>query len=414
VPCNGRMSTTGPHARGCVGSPFLPRAGAARTNDLLYEWSSQLTVWIYSNVERELAAIRGAASINDMSPLSKLEISGPDAAGFVARLVTRDTSGLDVGRAYYAPWCDERGKLVGDGIVFRPGEQLYRISAGSSLVWFEHVAGDLDVQIEDVSEQWGILALQGPNSTALLERATGQSWRDLRFSRIRDTAIAGAPVVVTRQGFTGEVGYELWVGSADACAMWDAIVAAGDGLGLDPAGERAIDVARVEAGLLLCSCEYTTAGPDRVAVVGPIDDGIASPYAMGLGRLVDLDGEAFVGRDALRAEVAAGGPDSLLVGLELDWRALGALAEQAGRLSGVRAEVSWVPLRLQHRGRPAGRATSATWSPTLGKLIAFGSVPRDLAKPGATVDVLWDADGVAGPVPATVVELPFVELRRAS
>lgn len=408
------MSTTSPHANVRVGSPFLPRAAEARTNDLLYEWSSHLTVWIYSDVERELAAIRSAASINDMSPLSKLEITGPDAPAFVARLVTRDTSGLDVGRAYYAPWCDEHGKLVGDGIVFRHEAHRYRISAGPSLAWFEHVAGDLDVQIEDVSEQWGILALQGPNSTALLERATGETWGDLRFSRIRQTTIGGAAVDVTRQGFTGEVGYELWVGRDDAPAMWDAIVAAGEGLGLEPAGERAIDVARVEAGLLLCSCEYTTAGPDGVAVVGPIGDGLASPYAMGLGRLVDLDGEDFVGRDALRAEVERGGPDTVLVGLELDWRALNALAEQAGRPSGVRAEVSWIPAPLRHDGQPAGRATSVTWSPSTGRLIAFGSVARAASEPGTTVEVLWDADGVQGPVPATVVELPFVDIRRAS
>ncbi len=410
------MSTSSlpPGANARAGSPFLPRAAAARTNDLLYEWSSHLTVWVYASVEQELAAIRGAASINDMSPLSKLEISGPDAAAFVARLVTRDTSGLDVGRAYYAPWCDERGKLVGDGIVFRPGEQLYRISAGPSLGWFRHVAEELDVTVEDVSEQWGILALQGPSSTALLERASGEAWGDLRFSRIRETAIGGARVEVTRQGFTGEVGYELWVGAEDAPRMWDAIVAAGEGLGLQPAGECAIDVARVEAGLLLVSCEYTTAGPDGVAIAGPIADGIASPYAMGLGRLVDLDGGDFVGRDALCAEVAAGGPDSLLVGLEIDWRALSALAESTGRPAGVRAEVSWVPLALRRDGAPAGRATSVTWSPTLGKLIAFGSVARGLAEPGTQVEVLWDCDGVRGPVPATVVELPFLELRRAT
>jgi aminomethyltransferase len=408
------MPNTSTPGNARAGSPFLPRAAAARTNDLLYEWSSHLTVWIYTSVEHELAAIRNAASINDMSPLSKLEISGPDAPAFIARLVTRDTSGLDVGRAYYAPWCDEHGKLVGDGIVFRPQEQLYRISAGPSLDWFRQVAGELDVQIEDVSEQWGILALQGPNSTKLLERATGESWDDLRFSRIRETTIGGAAVEVTRQGFTGEVGYELWVGSDDAARMWDAIIAAGEGLGLQPAGERAIDVARVEAGLLLVSCEYSTAGPDRVAVVGPIGDGIASPFEMGLGRLVDLDAGDFVGRDALRAEVERGGPDTLLVGLELDWHALNALAEQAGRPSGVRAEVSWVPVELQHDGQPAGRATSVTWSPSTGRLIAFGSVARGLGEPGTTVEVLWDADGVSGPVPATVVELPFIDLQRAS
>ncbi|HEX5146932.1 MAG TPA: aminomethyltransferase family protein [Conexibacter sp.] len=408
------MSNTAPIANARAGSPFLPRAGAVRTNDLLFEWSSHLTVWIYTSVEQELAAIRGGASVNDMSPLSKLEITGPDASAFIARLVTRDTSGLDVGRAYYAPWCDEQGKLVGDGIVFRPGEQLYRITAGPSLDWFEHVAGDLDVTIEDVSTQWGILALQGPNSTELLNRATGETWDDLRFSRIRETTIGGARVEVTRQGFTGEVGYELWVGADDAPATWDALAAAGEGLGLQPCGECAIDVARVEAGLLLVSCEYTTAGPDRPAVVDPIGDGTASPYAMGLGRLVDLDGPDFVGREALRAEVAAGGPDTLLVGLELDWRALNALAEQAGRPAGVRAEVSWVPLALRRDGKPAGRATSVTWSPTSGRLIAFGSVVRGSTQPGTQVEVLWDADGVQGPVPATVVELPFVELRRAS
>lgn len=397
------------------GTPFFPRTSALTSSQFLYEWSSLLVVDVFSSVERELRAMRETATVNDMSPLYKLEVRGRDAARFVDLLVTKDTTALAPGQVLYTPWCTDEGRLVNDGLVFRVAEDLYRITTDQSIEWFTAVAERFTpgVEVADVSADWAILSLQGPTSRQVLERATGGDWGDLPFSRRRETRIAGAVVDVSRQGFTGELGYELWTSAGDAVPMLDAVLDAGADLGLEPAGSIAVDIARVEAGLVLVSADYSGAGPD-IHSVRYVDGHHASPYAMGMGYLLDLDKPAFVGRDALLAERERGGPGERLVGLDLDWRAVTQLFEAAGRPACVRPEVLWTPLDVRAGGASVGRATSVTWSPTTGRLIGFGVLQDAHADAGARVEVVWDRDGVAGPVPAEVGTLPFVQMRRAA
>ncbi len=397
------------------GSPFFARTSELSNSQFFYEWSELLVSDVFSSVERELRAMRQTATVNDMSPLYKLEISGPDAARLVDFLVTKDTSSLEPGQVLYTPWCSDDGLLVNDGLVFRIAEDLYRITTDQSVKWFGSVAARIDanVEIADVSAEWGILSIQGPSSRRLLERATGDDWTDLAFSRRRETTIGGVNVDVSRQGFTGELGYELWVRSHQAVAMLDAVLEAGTGLGLELAGSIAIDVARVEAGLVLVSADYSGAGPD-VHSVRYVDGYQTSPFAMGMGYLIDLDTHEFVGRAALRADQAEGGPGQRLVGLQLDHHAVSELFKAQGRPACVRTEVLWTPLAAQAGGSAVGRATSVTWSPTTGRLIGFGVLDAAHAEVGNRIEVVWDRDGVVGSVPATVVELPFVRMKRAA
>jgi aminomethyltransferase len=398
------------------GTPFFPRTSTRSGSQFFYDWSSLLVSPVYTSVEDELRAMRETAVIIDMSPLYKLDVRGADAPRFVEQLVTKDTSRLDVGKVLYTPWVTDEGLLVNDGLVFRVAEDLYRISTDQSLQWFRGVAERIgaDVEIEDVSRDWGILSLQGPSSRDILERATGSDWKDFRFSRVVETTIGGSTVELSRQGFTGELGYELWVRAGEALPMLDAILDAGEHHQLQIAGSIAVDIARVEAGLVLVSADYSGAGPDNHSVRF-VPDNAATPAAMGMDYLVDLDKkDDFVGRDALLAERERGGPAHQLVGLELDWRAVSKLFEDQERPALVRPEVHWVPLEARVGGERIGRATSLTWSPTAGRLIAFGILAREHAALGGEVEVVWDRDGASGAVPATVIELPFVKRRRAT
>jgi aminomethyltransferase len=397
------------------GTPFFERTSALAGSQFFYEWSSLLVIDVFTSVEQELRAMRETATVNDMSPLYKHQISGTDAERLVDFLVTKDTSSLHPGRVLYTPWCTEDGLLVNDGLVFRLDEDRYWISTDMSMQWFRAVADQIaaDVVVTDISDDWGILSLQGPASRDVLGRATDEDWSDLPFSRIREATIAGARAYVSRQGFTGELGFELWVDRQDAIPMLDAVLAAGQGPGLQLAGSIAVDIARVEAGLVLVSADYSGAGPDFHSV-RYVDGYPASPYAMGLGYLVDLDKvNGFIGQKALAAEQANGGPGQQLVGLELDWHAVSTLFEAEGRPALVRAEVSWVPFTVTVGGRGVGRATSVTWSPSAGRLIGFGVLDDEVAGSDTPVDVAWDRDGATGTVPAHVTALPFVTRTRA-
>lgn len=387
-----------------TGTPFYPRLSTMTESPLRYEWASLLLIPVFTSIEDELRALREAATITDMSPLFKFEVRGSDAARFIAHLVTKDTARLQPGGAVYTPWCADDGHVIADGIVFRVADDLYRISGPQNLAWFRSVAERIgaDVEITDVSAAWAILSLQGPRSREILERVSGQEWGELKFSRLRSTQVGGVDVDLSRQGFTGELGYELWVGADDALTMLDAVLEAGRDFDLQPAGTMAIDIARVEAGLILIDADFAPTGPMRV-----------TPYALGMDGLVGLDTkEDFVGRAALQ-EVARAGDSPRLVGLQLDWAALSRLFEQQGRPPVVRAEVQFAPFEVEADGARIGRATSVTWSPSTRALIGFGQVAPAHAEIGSRVEVRWDRDGAHGLVPAEVVALPFVKLRRA-
>ncbi len=395
------------------GTPFAPRTAAINGNALWMLWDRMMVVDVYADAREELRAIREAAAMGDMSPLSKYEVRGPDAARMLDALIPRDVTRLAVGQVYYTPWCDEHGKLVNDGLVIRVDETTFRLSADPNWAWLRRHAEGLDVELDDVTERIAILTLQGPKAPAVLAAATGENWSGLPFSRLARAEVAGVAIDVLRQGFTGEIGYELWVAAEQAPALWDAIAAAGAPHGILPAGALALDVARVEAGLLIVGYDYTSAGDDRGGASVDADHAhTGSPYELGLGRLVKLDKGDFVGREALAREAASDSGERLL-GVECDWRALQAAHERLGEPAPALGRVQWYPKPLLHDGRVVGRASSLVWGPSVGRLIGFAHVPAELAEAGTELAVRWGVGGHDIEVPATLRELPFLELRRA-
>ena len=391
-----------------VGTAFHPRTSQLNTKMTWGEWAGYYAAAVYADFhDIEYNAIRESAGVIDASPLYKYLVSGADAQRLIDRVMTRDATKLQVDQVFNTPWCDERGKVMDDGTVTRLDETTYRVtSADPCYRWFLLNAAGLDVQVDDVSETLAALALQGPRSREILEAATRSEWSDVKYFRRRRTEIGGIEVDVTRTGYTGDLGYELWIPSEAAVEVWDAVFEAGAAFGIRPAGIRALDVARVEAGLILIEVEYTSA---RHAMTAEQE---YSPFEIGLGRLVDFGGADFVGRRALLAEQRAGGPPRRLVGLEIDWSGIERLFANHDLPPAVSPMVSRDPTPLFKEGRQVGRATSTTWGPTLKKMIALASVERALEPAGTRVSVEWTVEGERGKVGATVVPLPFLDLPR--
>lgn len=377
-----------------------------------FNWDRHIVPDAYRDLASELRATRERVSMGDMSPLSKYEVRGPDAPRFIDRLVTRNTTSLEPGRVVYTPWTDERGKIVGDGLVFRIGTDAYRISADPQELWLRRRAEGMDVEIADVSEGFGFLAIQGPRSREVMDTLTAETWEDLPFSRIRTVTVSGTELMVSRQGFTGELGYEMWVPAAAGDEIWDAVATVGEPFGIEPVGEHAIDVARVEAGLLIVGADYTGAGPDRPgSTIDMADAHQVSPFELRLDSFVDLEKD-FVGCEALRSERDGGGSGRRLAGLLLDHERVLAL-HATSSLPSMPDRVWWYPLALVREDRTVGRATSVTWAPTIGRLVGFGHLEPALASPGTEVTVRWTLHDGDDAVEATVVDLPFLELRRS-
>lgn len=391
-----------------IGTAFYPRESEINRKLAWGEWAGYYAAACYADAhDIEYNAVREAAAVIDVSPLYKYIVRGPDAQRLIDRVITRDAMKLGVDQVYYTPWCDERGKVIDDGTVTRLTEDSYRItSADPSYRWFGLSATDLDVEILDVSETTAGLALQGKLSQEVLEAATRQAWGDVRYFRRRRSEIGGVEVDVTRTGYTGDRGYELWVDAEGALDVWDAVFEAGEPFGIRPAGIRALDVCRVEAGLILIEADYTSA---RHAMN---EEQEYSPFELGLGRLVSFTGADFVGKRALAAEAAAGGPPRRLVGLEIDWSGIEAMYTKHDLPPAVSALVQRAPVPVYREGEQVGRATSVAWGPTIKKMVGFGSLPPALARPGTRVSVEWSVEGERGMVGATVVELPFLDLER--
>jgi aminomethyltransferase len=394
-----------------VGTAFHPRTSELNTKMAWGEWAGYWSAAVYADFhDIEYNAIREAAALFDTSPLYKFVISGKDAARLLDRVMTRNVSRLAVGRVLYSPWCNEDGKVLDDGNVARIDDDRYLLTAADqTLRWLQmNAAGLDDVLIEDVSEDVAGLGLQGPLSREVLQKATGEDWADVRYFGHRRTTIAGIELDVTRTGFTGDRGYELWVPVEGAVAVWDAVWEAGQDYRIRPIGVRALDVARVEAGLIMADAEYT--GARHATSTSPEE--FYSPFELGFGRLVDFGKDNFVGKRALELEQAAGGPKRRLVGLHVDWSGIEAMFAKHGMAPAVSPFVNRDPVPLYKQGRQVGRATSVAWGITIKKMVAFGSVPPSLAGLGVRLSIEWSVEGERGKVPATVVELPFLDLPR--
>ena len=367
------------------------------------EWSGYYTVSAYeAHHEHEYNAIRNAAALIDVTPLYKYWITGADATTFVNRIITRDVRKIAVNQVIYCCWCDEQGKVIDDGTISRLGENTYRWTAADpSLRWFEQNALGLDVQIEDISEKVASLALQGPTSARLLKQVADTDIANLKYFRVTHGNIAGVPVDISRTGYTGDLGYEIWMPWNEAPKVWDELFAKGRQFDVHPAGMLALDVARIEAGLLLIEVDYISS---KKAL---IESQKYSPFEIGLGRMVHFDKEHFVGREALIAEHARGSKRQF-VGLDIGWDEVESLYDAAGLAPQVQSTASRVAVPVYSaNGKQAGKATSTTWSPTLKRMIALASLATEHSSPGTKLKMEFTVEAVRHRVTVTVANLPF-------
>jgi aminomethyltransferase len=392
-----------------VGTPLHERTAPLNRKQQWREWSGYLAASSYDYLHiHEYTGIRHAAVLIDVSPLYKYAILGRDATRLIDRVITRDATKIKPGQVIYTPWCDDHGKVIDDGTIARLDDDSFRwTSAEQHLRWFRLNARGLDVHIEDLSGATAAVALQGPLSRAVLEAATGDgpdSWADLGYYRRRPATVGGIQVDVSRTGYTGDLGYELWVNAEQSTALWDRLIDAGRPFGIRPAGMLALDMARLEAGLILIEVDYTSSTQALVPAQS------YSPFEIGLGRLVNLDKDIdFVGKRALVAERDAGGPQRRLVGLEIDWPSLEANFEAQGLPIHVPAATWRDQVPVFAGSRQVGRATSGSWSPTLKKHIALASVDTAFEAPGSRLSIEESVEGRRGRATATVVPLPFFD-----
>jgi len=355
-------------------------------------WQGYATVTRFYDPAQEYAAIRNTASLYDISPMLKYRITGRDAARFVNRLVTRDIERCRPGRCFYTPWCDGEGHLIEDGTIFRFARDAFQINcAEHNLTWFLATADGLDVSIEDVSNRLAALALQGPLSRQILRKAGFVEAETLRYFGLVETRLDDMPLTITRTGFTGDLGYELWVAPEGAVELWRRLMQAGGARGLTPIGATALNIARLEAGHIQVHSEYQDA---RTSVDR---DEKRSPFELGLDWAVDFRKNHFNGRRALLQQKARGGPKLRLVGLQVP-----------GRRPAVDA--------VLYKGRRAvGQTTAATWSPLLKKSIALALVEASCAALGTELQAeiyfrrelrLLRSDETARVVPHRFIDLP--------
>ncbi len=389
-------------------TPFHPRTAELNQARRWRKWSGFFIADSYFPAhDLEYHAIRFSAALFDVTPMCKYRVSGPDAAKLVNRVITRRVDRIKPMRAIYTPWCDHDGRVLDDGTVALLADGSYFWTAAEPQHgWLEAAGEGLNVTIEDLTERLCALSLQGPCSRDVLSSAVGRDLSDLPFFGRADVTIGGVPVSISRTGYSGDLGYELWIPFEQALPVWDALNKAGENYTLRVAGMEALDVARLEAGLIMAGVDYhsgRTARHPSLAV---------SPYEIGMDRLVDLDKPAFIGKRALMDEVAAGGPANRLVGLELDLNVF----EDAYLDLGYPIEH---PLRawrhvtpLTRKGETIGRATSGTFSPLLKRSIALGFLPTKHAEVGSTVSIEWQIEETRQQIPATVVPLPFLDLPR--
>jgi aminomethyltransferase len=390
-----------------IGTAFHDRTFALCHSLNYREWSGYYTVSVYEvHHEHEYNAIRNACALIDISPLYKYLITGADATKLVNRVITRDVNKVAVGQVIYACWCDEEGKVIDDGTITRLEENKYRWTAADpSLRWFRQNGLNMDVQIEDISEQTAALALQGPASAKLLKTVAEADIATLKYFRMTSGKIGGVPVDISRTGYTGDLGYEIWMPWDQAVKVWDALMDDGKQFDIHPAGMLALDVSRVEAGLLLIEVDYISS---KKAL---IPSQKYSPYELGFGKMVHLEKENFIGKRALARDQKEGVARQL-VGLEVDWVEVEEEFDKFGLSPAAPSQASRVAVPVYVGEKYVGKATTTAFSPLLKKLIALASVGTEYSKPGTKLQMELTIEARRTKTTATVVPLPFFNPKR--
>jgi aminomethyltransferase len=384
-------------------TPFHSRTAPLVRAQTWRRWAGYQVASAYEpHPDREYAAVRNAAALLDVSPLYKYRITGRDAARLLDRTVTRDVAKARVGQVLYTPWCDAHGKVIDDGTISRLDEHTFRLtSAEPNIRWLWMNTVGLDVAIEDVSERIGALALQGPRSREILEQLTPADLSTLKYFRLVETTVRDIPVTISRTGYTGDLGYELWVDAERAVPLWDALIDAGTPRGITPAGIWALDLARIEAGLIMLDVDYFSA--HRAA----IEDQKSSPYEINLGWAVSDDKGPYNGRRALGTERTRAAAWAF-VGLVVDWVSLERIYAERG-LPAQLPTVAWRTSAPVYRGHQIGYATSGCWSPLLKKYLALAHVTAPHFAPGTAVALEVTVEHRRMQADAVVRKLPFFD-----
>jgi aminomethyltransferase len=386
-----------------VPSPFHPRTSALCTSLFWKDWAGYHAVRSYdTTLDREYFCVRHAAGLIDVTPLFKYEVYGPDAGAFLSLVMVKEIRKLKVGRVTYLCWCDDEGKVADDGTVSRLDEDYFRVTAAEpALAWLMRHAARFRVTIEDSSERLAALSLQGPTSRDILKQVSDAPLDKLKYFGVARAKLEGAPVWISRTGYTGDLGYEIWIERGDALRVYDAVMAAGRPWRIGPLGLDAMDVTRVEAGYIMNGVDYFSAHHCL------IESRKSTPYEINLGRTVDLEREPFIGQAALKAEVAHGSKWKL-AGLVYDWDEYEALFSRFGLPPQVPAGAWRTPIPIYDvKGRQVGMATSGAWSPTLKQNLALAHVHPEYGAPGTRLRVEVTAEYQRRQVTATVTELPF-------
>jgi aminomethyltransferase len=376
-------------------TPFHPRTSELLDSYDWNEWSGWLSANVYDlNPTHEYLAIRTSCGVFDTSPLYKYQIQGRDASKLINRVITQDVTRYAVGKSMYSPWCDDKGKIIDDGIVAWVDDNSFRMTtAEPTLFWLEDNAINLDVSIEDITEAYAIMAFQGPYSREVLKRLTKADVNGLKYFSLMDIELAGIPITLSRTGFTGDMGYELWVEPDKAVALWDAIFEVGQDYRIRPFGDYALDIARIEAGLLLAKVDFNSSTK-------------STPLELGLSWAVKLGKDYFVGQKALIKDKKVGLKWNT-VGLEVDLKSLESIYAKYGMPLSLPYR-SWgeaVPVYSQ--GKLIGKATSGTWSPMLKKYIAIARMKPQYAKLGNQIEMEVTVDAERHNAKAKIVKMPF-------
>ena len=386
-------------------TPFHERTSALCLPQNWRRWSGYLVAGSYDlTLDREYWAIRNSAALIDVTPLMKYIIKGPDASRLLNRVVTRDMDKLKVGQVYYTPWCDDEGKMIDDGTISRLDETTYRMtSADPSLRWLSMNAVSLEVEITEVTDKVAALSFQGPNTRAVLNRCCESSVDDIKYFRLMQNKLNGIPVIISRTGYTGDLGYEIWMDAEHALRIWALLMTAGHDYGITPAVILAMDMARVEAGLFMIEVDYTSTSHAW------IEPQKSSPFELGLDWAVNLDKQGyFVGRRALEREKQAGSAWKLM-GLEVEWTGMERLFADVGLPPQIPGMAVRASLPVFVGSIQVGYASTSAWSPLLKKYIALAHLQRPYYAAGTSVRLEVTVEHHRQHAPAKVVKLPFYE-----
>ncbi len=388
-------------------SPFFDRTSVLNESQEWRRWSGYLSATNYElNHENEYFAIRTKAALLDITPLYKYLIEGPDSQKFLHRLVTRNINICKVGQVMYTPWCDENGKVIDDGTVQRLSDHKFRItSAEPNLEWLEHNSVGMDLTISDDSSTTAALALQGPNSRDILNAVAKETLDDLKFFWMKHTRFGDIPVSISRTGYTGDLGYEIWMDPSDALLVWDMLIEKGKPYGITPTGLQALDISRIEAGLILLDVDYISS---RHAL---IESRKSSPFELGLGWAVKMKKDDFIGKRALEKELK-NGPEWEFVGIEIEWAQLEKHYRKAGLAPGLPSTAWRTSTPLYSGSEQVGYATSGAWSPILKRYIALAHIKNGYSKEGTVLDFELKVEHFRKLTPAKVVKTPFFDPER--